>query len=94
MPSDGNSLWPGYDDNWLYFTDGSQFVVPTPPSLMRGDVNDDGTVDISDATTLINYLLYGDATGINMANSDTDLTGGIDISDATALINYLLYGTW
>lgn len=94
MPSDGNSLWPGYDDNWLYFTDGSQFVIPTPPALMRGDVNDDGKVDITDATTLINYLLYGDDTGINMTNADTDLTGGIDISDATALINYLLYGTW
>ncbi|MBO4804107.1 MAG: family 10 glycosylhydrolase [Muribaculaceae bacterium] len=60
----------------------------------RGDVNDDGTVDISDATTLINYLLNGDATGINMEGANCDLTGGVDISDATTLINYLLNGTW
>ncbi|MBR5685023.1 MAG: hypothetical protein IKX18_02575 [Muribaculaceae bacterium] len=61
---------------------------------MRGDVNDDSLVDISDATLLINYLLSGDADGINLDNANCDLEGGVDISDATALINYLLNGTW
>ena len=59
-----------------------------------GDVNDDGAVDISDATTLINYLLYGDATGVNLEGADCNPDGNIDISDATTLINYLLYGSW
>ena len=94
MPSDGNNLWPGYDDNWLYFIDGSQFVVPTPPTMLRGDVNGDGHVDISDATMLINYLLTGNPTGMVLENADTDMSGGIDISDATMLINYLLNGAW
>ena len=61
---------------------------------MRGDVDNSGNVDISDATALINYLLYGNSEGLNMDNANCDLTGGIDISDATTLINYLLYGTW
>jgi hypothetical protein len=61
---------------------------------LRGDVNGDGNVDITDATSLINYLLYGDATGFNMENANCDLQGGVDITDATTLINYLLYGTW
>ncbi|MBQ7204580.1 MAG: BspA family leucine-rich repeat surface protein, partial [Muribaculaceae bacterium] len=61
---------------------------------MRGDVNGDHDVDIADATALINYLLYGDDTGLNLVNANCDLTGGIDIADATALINFLLYGTW
>ncbi len=43
---------------------------------------------------MINFLLYGDATGFNMENANCDLQGGIDITDATILINYLLYGTW
>ena len=59
-----------------------------------GDVNDDGAVDISDATTLINYLLYGDATGVNLEGANCNPDGNIDISDATTLINYLLYGSW
>ncbi len=61
---------------------------------MRGDVNGDGTVEITDATALINYLLGGDATGIVMENANCDLSGDVDIADATALINYLLYGAW
>ncbi len=61
---------------------------------LRGDVDNSGNVDISDATALINYLLYGNSEGLNMDNANCDLTGGIDITDATTLINYLLYGSW
>ena len=63
-------------------------------SSMRGDANGDGILDIADATALINYLLYGDATGMNLENANCNLIGGVDIADATTLINYLLYGTW
>ena len=77
---DGGPSDPGY------FTDKN--------AGLRGDVNGDHDVDIADATALINYLLYGDATGLNMVNANCDLAGGIDIADATALINYLLYGAW
>ncbi|MBO4803949.1 MAG: hypothetical protein J5503_05320, partial [Muribaculaceae bacterium] len=64
------------------------------PQGLRGDVNDDKVVDITDATMLINYLLSGDATDINMVNANCDLQGNVDISDATTLINFLLNGTW
>ena len=60
----------------------------------RGDVNGDGGVDITDATMLINYLLSGNASGIDLENANCDLQGGVDISDATTLINYLLNGHW
>ena len=63
-------------------------------SVLLGDVNNDGAIDISDATALINYLLSGDATGINLENANCDQAGGVDISDATTLINYLLTGNW
>ena len=64
------------------------------PQGLRGDVDDNGTVDVLDATALINYLLYGDSTGINLDNANCDLEEGVDITDATALINYLLYDRW
>ena len=61
-------------------------------AFLRGDVNGDGSVNISDVTALIDLLL-GDGTINNPAadcNNDTNVT----ISDVTALIDYLLGGTW
>ena len=66
----------------------------TTPSVLKGDVNNDSKVDISDATALINYLLLGDDNGINLDAANVNGDAVVDISDATTLINYLLYGTW
>ncbi|MBE6317000.1 MAG: hypothetical protein E7078_10245 [Bacteroidales bacterium] len=60
----------------------------------RGDVNGDGSVNISDVTALIDYLLSGNASGINLSAADCDQSGSINISDVTALIDYLLSGSW
>ena len=60
----------------------------------RGDVDGDGGVDISDLTTLINYLLTGNATGVNLSTADCDNSGNVNISDVTTLNNYLLRGNW
>ena len=59
-------------------------------AALTGDVNDDGNVSISDVTTLIDYLLSGDSTGINLINADVNQNGDISISDVTALIDMLL----
>ena len=59
------------------------------PEFKLGDVNDDGFVDIEDATMLINLLLYG---GDYLPAADLNEDGKMDIEDATALINVLLYG--
>ena len=60
---------------------------------LRGDVNNDGDVNIGDVTTLIDYLL-NPATEINAANADCTLEGDINIGDVTALIDYLLSNAW
>ena len=60
----------------------------------RGDVNGDGSVNISDVTALIDYLLSGNASGINLSGADTNQDNSINISDVTALIDYLLAGNW
>ena len=71
-----------------------QKYVEPEPEFLRGDVNDDGNVKINDVTALINYLLSGDATGINLKAADCNQDGGVKIGDVSALINYLLNGTW
>ena len=55
-----------------------------------GDVDGDGRINIDDLTALINYLLTGDTSSINLENADVDNDGRINIDDVTALINMLL----
>ena len=63
----------------------------TVASFIKGDVNNDGAVNISDVTVLIDYLLKGSGE-INMQAADFDNSGSINISDVTDLIDYLLSG--
>ena len=60
----------------------------------RGDVDGDGSVNISDVTALIDYLLSGNASGINVSAADCDQDNSVNISDVTSLIDYLLSGAW
>jgi hypothetical protein len=65
-----------------------------PNAIQRGDVNGDGNVNISDVTALIDYLLSGEASGIDTEAADCNQDGSINISDVTALIDFLLAGRW
>ena len=59
---------------------------------MKGDVDNSGTINISDVTALIYYLLAGG--DVIEYNADVDSSGAINISDVTALIDYLLTGNY
>ena len=65
----------------------------TASTVLRGDVDNDGNVNISDVTTLINHLLKGTTPVVPQA-ADCDGDGKMNISDVTTLINYLLKGAW
>ena len=69
-------------------------VVISKPAVTRGDVNGDGSVNISDVTALIDYLLSGNASGVNVSAADCNQDGSVNISDVTGLIDYLLSGSW
>ena len=57
-----------------------------------GDVNRDGNVSIGDVTTVIDYLLGGDASLIDMDAADVNQDTNVSIGDVTALIDVLLGG--
>ena len=61
---------------------------------LRGDVDGDGIVNINDLSALIDYLLSGDASVVNLANADCDQSGGVSIEDLSLLIDYLLTSHW
>ena len=75
---DGGTSNPGY------FTDKN--------ASLRGDVNGDGSVNISDVTALIDLLLGGGS--ISNPAADCNQDSSVNISDVTALIDYLLSGRW
>ena len=59
---------------------------------LRGDVNGDGSVNISDVTTLIDLLLGGGS--ISNPAADCNQDSSVNISDVTSLIDYLLSNHW
>lgn len=69
------------------------YIFKAQAAGLRGDVNNDKVVNISDVTVLIDYLL-NPATVINEANANVNLDEAINISDVTVLIDFLLSGTW
>ena len=50
---------------------------------LRGDVNGDGSVNISDVTALIDYLLSGNPSGVNVTAADCNQDSSVNISDVT-----------
>lgn len=69
-------------------------TVTLPSTAIRGDVNGDGEVRINDVTALIDYLLSGDGSSINLSAADCNQDHDVRINDVTALIDYLLSGSW
>ena len=71
-----------------------EWVTEDPTQYITGDADGNAKVTISDVTTMIDYLLSGYSTGINMDNADVDGSGKVTIEDVTLLIDFLLRGSW
>ena len=61
--------------------------VVTP---IAGDVNMDGSVNITDVTVLVNYLMGGNPTPFNEDAADVSGDGTVNITDVTMLINRIM----
>lgn len=100
-----SELTPGtHTLTWSYTKDdsvhpeGDYFAITgvelLPNEFIRGDVDGDGSVGIGDLTTLIDYILNGDSSEIDINAADCDQSGDINIGDSTTLIDFLLSGSW
>lgn len=65
-------------------------LEPEPPRL--GDVNCDGEINITDISDLIDYILTGNMSHVNLTTADANCDGEINISDVTTIIDLLLTG--
>ncbi len=61
---------------------------PSQPTLLKGDVNRDGRVNVSDVSALINMILG--ITEKDMETADVNGDGKVNVSDVSALINIIL----
>ena len=64
----------------------------TPGKFVRGDTNNDGREDISDAVFLLNFFFNGGIAPPCKAVADINKDGKRDISDAVFLLRYLFSG--
>jgi hypothetical protein len=63
-----------------------------PDVFVRGECNDDGGVDISDAVFILNWLFSGAAPPGCVASANTNGDETADLSDAVYLLTYLFMG--
>jgi hypothetical protein len=69
----------------------AQALVPVR-LFIRGDANDDSTIDISDVLTLLYYLFRLQVSIPCEDAADMDDSGQLDISDAIRMLDYLFRG--
>jgi hypothetical protein len=89
----------GFDDA-VVWADGSLYVVygnagsgSLPEGyFLRGDANQDGTADISDAVSVLGHLFLGEETPPCLDAADANDDGAVDISDAIYLLGFLFLG--
>lgn len=60
------------------------------PMGKKGDANEDGTVDVSDITTIAAYILGQNPSPFNAGNADVNSDNSIDVSDITATAGMIL----
>ena len=72
-----------------YYQDPTDYIY-----YIKGDVDGNSIVSIADVVTMIDYLLSGNSSLLNLTNADCDYNGSVTINDVTLLIDYLLNGRW
>jgi hypothetical protein len=65
---------------------------PAGTPFVRGDPNDDGAADISDATFILAMLFLGGEETSCLRSADTNRDHALDLSDAVHLLIYLFLG--
>ncbi|MBO4659734.1 MAG: dockerin type I repeat-containing protein [Prevotella sp.] len=65
-------------------------TVEKGTAALLGDANDDGLINMSDVSTIINYVLGKNPTPFSFINADCTGDGLINMSDVTSIINIIL----
>jgi hypothetical protein len=67
-------------------------IIAINEGFIRGDANNDGRIDVSDAIFILNWLFLSGDNPLCLDALDVDDSGTIDISDSIYLLNTLFQG--
>ncbi len=67
-------------------------LVSLGPIYICGDANSDGTVNVSDAVYVINYVFVGGNAPDPLAAGEANCDASVNVSDAVYIINYVFVG--
>ena len=92
--------YTGSIKNVDFITTGRTHIKPTNSTFkvtvekgtaaLLGDANDDGLINVSDITTIINYVLAKNPSPFSFVNADYNGDGLINMSDVSVIINVIL----
>ena len=68
--------------------------METIPSttVIKGDANGDGTVDVADVVAIVNYILEKPGESFVFEAADINRDGTVDVSDVVSTVNIILKG--
>jgi hypothetical protein len=69
-----------------------EFCGPAPVFFRRGDIDANGSLNLSDAVGLLLHLFLGGARPTCEKSADLDENGLVDLADSVYLLNYLFLG--
>ncbi|MEM7233477.1 MAG: dockerin type I repeat-containing protein [Planctomycetota bacterium] len=73
--------------------DAIEELVFSSIEFLRGDVNDDGVTELTDAVNVLQYLFLGGNAPECMDAADSNDDGAVDMADATSILSSLFLGT-
>ena len=76
--------------NVVHYVDNSGWQPYAGSEFLPGDLNNDGVVNVTDVTILVNILANGNPTVDEYPTADVNGSGDISITDVTILINQVL----
>ena len=103
VPALGEQVWQGVNqprvpltvpaearDRYQSAEQWKEFLFIDEPMWLRGDVNNDGEVNIADVNTLIDIILGGRFDDATMRRADVNEDGEISIADINSVIDIIL----
>ena len=58
----------------------------------KGDVNKDGSINSTDVVAIYDYIIQGDASGIEKGRADVDSSGEVNSADVVAVYDIIING--
>lgn len=89
MDADGNFLTDEFGAETIDVLMEAYLNDMSTDALLKGDVNDDGKVTISDASDVLKYIAEWENVSVDEAAADMDGDGSVSISDVIMILKYI-----